>query len=466
MPATTGETPPGDVEGVAPRAPEDGAQELAAGGPAGRNLPRAVVVLLGGAGLVVLLAGVQALQSLIGPAFLAFTLVLIITPAQQWLLRHRVPGVLVITASIVVLYAVILGLLAALALSIAALIRVLPTYVGQFESYYQDALDQLDRIGVSGQLISQAVEQVSPASVFGVATTFLQQLLNGVTSVTTVVVLLAVIVLFLVVDALSAPQRVAAAARSHEPLMEAMVAFTAGVRRYWLVTTVFGAVVAALDVVALLVIGVPLALTWGVLAFITNYIPNVGFVLGLVPPALIAVLDGGLADGILVVVVYSVLNVVIQTIIQPRFTGDAVGLTATVAFLSLLFWSVVLGPLGALLAIPATSFAKAVLVDADPSARWLNAFVAADPEGTLDPPREPRRRTVAARRGRRSSANTVPAAGAPRDESDTEHTDHTDDTDVEGPTDLAGGDGGANGGGAGTTTSPGSEEAGAGRRPA
>ncbi len=367
-------------------------------GPGG-GLPRSVVVLIGGAALVVVLAGVQQMQSLIGPAFLAFTLVLIITPAQQWLLRRRVPGFLVITGSVVVLYAVILGLLAALALSIAALIKVLPSYVGTFEAYFQDAQDQLERIGVSGQLISQAASQVSPSSIFGFATSFLQSLLGGLTSVTTVVVLLAVIVLFLVVDALSSPQRLEAARQSHGPLMEAMLGFTAGVRRYWLITTVFGAVVAVLDVAALLIIGVPLALTWGLLAFITNYIPNVGFVLGLVPPALIAVLEGGLTDGILVVVVYSVLNVVIQTIIQPRFTGDAVGLTATVAFLSLLFWAVVLGPLGALLAIPATSFVKAVLVDADPSARWINSFVASDYAEAPDQQRGRRRRSGADARG-------------------------------------------------------------------
>ncbi len=388
-----------DALGGEDRTPRDGAvqdqavQDQPARAGSGGGLPRSVVVLIGGAALVVVLAGVQQMQGLIGPAFLAFTLVLIITPAQQWLLRRRVPGFLVITGSVVVLYAVILGLLAALALSIAALIGVLPTYVDQFQTYYDDALAQLERIGVSGQLISQTVSQVSPSSLFDFATTFLQSLLSGLTSVTTVVVLLAVIVLFLVVDALSSPQRVDAARQFHGPLMEAMLGFTAGVRRYWLVTTVFGAIVAALDVAALLVIGVPLALTWGLLAFITNYIPNVGFVLGLVPPTLIAVLEGGPTDGILVVVVYSVLNVVIQTVIQPRFTGDAVGLTATVAFLSLLFWAVVLGPLGALLAIPATSFVKAVLVDADPSARWINAFVASDYARAPEPQRGRRRRS-------------------------------------------------------------------------
>ena len=93
------------------------------------------------------------------------------------------------------------------------------------------------------------------------------------------------------------------------------------------------------------------------------------------------------------VTTYYELNVVVQTIIQPRFTGDAVGLTSTAAFLSLIFWAFVLGPLGALLAIPMTSFVKAVLVDADPRARWVNAVVASSPARAMRAPtlRLPRR---------------------------------------------------------------------------
>jgi predicted PurR-regulated permease PerM len=47
---------------------------------------------------------------------------------------------------------------------------------------------------------------------------------------------------------------------------------------------VFGLIVAVLDSVALALLGIPLAITWGLLAFITNYIPNVGFIIGVVPP--------------------------------------------------------------------------------------------------------------------------------------------------------------------------------------
>jgi hypothetical protein len=65
--------------------------------------------------------------------------------------------------------------------------------------------------------------------------------------------------------------------------------------------------------------------------------------------------------------------------IQPRFTGDAVGISATVAFVSLIFWAYVLGTLGALLAVPATLFLRSVLLDNSVPASWVNALVSAAP---------------------------------------------------------------------------------------
>jgi predicted PurR-regulated permease PerM len=146
------------------------------------------------------------------------------------------------------------------------------------------------------------------------------------------------------------------------------------------VTTVFGLIVAIIDVVALLIIGVPLALTWGVLALVTNYIPNIGFILGLIPPTLIALLEDGWGAAIAVIASYSAVNVVIQTLIQPRFTGDAVGITSTVAFLSLIIWAFILGPLGALLAVPATLLVKSLLVDHADRGRWMGALLNSTPD--------------------------------------------------------------------------------------
>jgi predicted PurR-regulated permease PerM len=131
---------------------------------------------------------------------------------------------------------------------------------------------------------------------------------------------------------------------------------------------------------------VPLPWLWGLLSFITNYIPNVGFVLGLLPPALLALLQGGVRQAVLVIVAYSVINAMIQSLLQPKFVGDAVGLSVTLTFLSLVFWTFVIGPLGALLAVPLSLFAKALLVDADPDSRWLDPLIAPSRQGTGDGP--------------------------------------------------------------------------------
>ena len=90
---------------------------------------------------------------------------------------------------------------------------------------------------------------------------------------------------------------------------------------------------------------------------------------GVIPPALIALLDSGPGLMIAVIVVYSVINFLIQSVIQPRVVGDTVGLSPILTFLSLVFWTWVIGPLGALLAVPLTLLTRALLVEADPGAR-------------------------------------------------------------------------------------------------
>ena len=155
--------------------------------------------------------------------------------------------------------------------------------------------------------------------------------------------------------------------------------FARGTRSYLGVSAVFGLIVAVVDVIVLELMGVPGAFVWGVLAFVTNFIPNIGFVIGVVPPAVIALLDGGPGLMIAVIVMYSVVNFVIQSVIQPRFVGNAVGLSTSLTFISLIFWAWVLGPLGALLAVPMSLFFKAVLVEADPKARWMDPLISGHP---------------------------------------------------------------------------------------
>ena len=75
----------------------------------------------------------------------------------------------------------------------------------------------------------------------------------------------------------------------------------------------------------------------------------------------------------MVIVAYSVINFILQSVIQPKILADAVNLSLTLTFLSMVFWTFVIGPIGALLAVPLTLLAKALLLDADPTTRWISA---------------------------------------------------------------------------------------------
>jgi AI-2 transport protein TqsA len=80
---------------------------------------------------------------------------------------------------------------------------------------------------------------------------------------------------------------------------------------------------------------------------------------------------GGWPLALAVVAVYCVVNVVLQVLVQPKFVADAVNLSLTLSFVSVVFWTFVIGPLGAILAIPLTLLVRALLLEGDPHSGWL-----------------------------------------------------------------------------------------------
>jgi AI-2 transport protein TqsA len=351
-------------------------------------VPRFVVIALGLAALAYFLTFVQGLQEIIAPVFLGLNLMIVAYPLQRWL-AAKIQRHVAAALTLVLVLLVIVAFFGATGWAVTELLRALPRYNEEFSEMWQRTLSGLAAFGVSESSLTNQLNGLNASSVVS----YLTPLVANVSSVALALVTVITAVFFLSMDSTSIERRLEAVRGSHPQVSGALRSFSHGVRRYWVVATVFGVIVALLDVVALAIIGVPLIWAWGVLAFLTNYIPNIGFVIGLVPPALLALLDGGVGPAIAVVAAYSLLNFSIQSIVQPKFTGESVGVTPTVSFLSLLFWYWVLGWLGALLALPATLLLKALLVDADPRARWINALVS-----SKRPPAPPRGRKARAAR--------------------------------------------------------------------
>jgi predicted PurR-regulated permease PerM len=348
------------------------------------GVPRALVILIGAASMVVILAGVRQVAWLIGPVFLALVIVITANPVQMWLRRHGWPRWLAAAALMVVVYVVLLGLFAVVVVSIAELATVLPQYVSQANSAVQKAVNTLGGAGVGRDQLRDVASSLDVSKLVSLA----KGLVGAIGGVVTNVFFLLALLLFLSVEATWAEERFASIARDRPWITGALQRFAGGTRSYMLVTTVFGFIVAVLDTVALYIIGVPGAILWGLLAFVTNYIPNIGFIIGVVPPALLALLVGGWVKAVIVVVVYCALNFVVQSLIQPQFVAGSVGLSTIVTVLALVFWAWLLGPLGAILAVPATLLCKALFVDIDPKAGWADALLSQPPKPGRKPPLE------------------------------------------------------------------------------
>ncbi|MFL6152605.1 MAG: AI-2E family transporter [Ornithinibacter sp.] len=331
------------------------------------GLPRLAMVAIVGGSLVLVLAGARETAGIIGPAFLALVLTITVHPVRRALVRRNVPEWVVALAVVLSVYFLLFSVSIALVVSAGRLAALLPQYEDEFTKYTADISTWLASLGVTKDQATSVGRSIDPSSVVGV----IGDAFRAVLSVLSNFFFVITVALMMAFDTGGVERVMGVVRRTRPHLVDAMVSFAHGTRVYMGVAAGFGFIVAVIDGIALYAMGVPGAFIWAVLAFVTNFIPNIGFVIGVIPPAIIGLLEGGPALMAGVIVVYSVINVVIQSVIQPRYVGDAVGLSPTITLLSLIFWAWALGALGALLAVPFSLFLRAMLVEADPTTHWV-----------------------------------------------------------------------------------------------
>lgn len=336
-------------------------------------MPRALVILVGTAAVVVTVAGIRTVAWLVTPVLLALVIVIVISPAHRWLRRVGLPGWSATLLLVLLVYGTVVTFAAVMFVSVAQLAALVPRYAERMTGIVSDVTNLLTRFGVAPAQVRDAVSGLD----LGKVLPYIGSIVRDLTGLTTNLVFLLALLMFLSIETSGVDVRLAEIARTRPRAAFALRSFTARTRRYIVVTTVFGLVIAVLDGIALALLGIPLAVLWGLLSFVTNYIPNIGFLMGLIPPAGLGLLSGGWRLMFVVILIYWAVNFVAQSLVQPRYVGDSVGLSAVMTFVSLVFWAWVLGPLGALLAIPATLLVTALLVDIDPRADWAAALLRA-----------------------------------------------------------------------------------------
>jgi len=124
----------------------------------------------------------------------------------------------------------------------------------------------------------------------------------------------------------------------------------------------------------LMYIGVSYPFLWGVLAFLLNYIPNIGSIIAAIPPTLLALIQFGTPEAISVAVGFLFINLIAGNVIEPKFMGKGLGLSTLVVFLSLLFWGWIFGPVGMLLSVPLTITVK-IAVESNENLKWMGIIL-------------------------------------------------------------------------------------------
>ena len=346
-------------------------------------------MIVGVIGVIILGTGIRGAAGIVAPTMLSLVLTIAVLPVGAWARRHGWPSWLATLLALVAAYAILLVLLVGTIICLVKLVDLLPQYTKDAQNLTDQFHDWLSGLGLGTETTSDALKKVQPGNVADLLAGVLSAILGALGGL----FFLVTVMFFFVVAVRGFGARMAWLRISKPQLAAALAKFVNGTQKYLVVTALFGAIVGVLDSAALWLIGVPLPLAWGFFSFITNLIPNIGFVIGIIPPSLLALLDGGWQEMLLVIVAYSVLNVTIQTFIQPRFVGNSVGLSAEMTYMSLVVWAFLLGPLGALLAVPMTLLLRAFFIDADPRAAWAAPLIDAQveyPDAEPEPDSDPR----------------------------------------------------------------------------
>ncbi|MBN1628217.1 MAG: AI-2E family transporter [Thermoleophilia bacterium] len=318
-------------------------------------------------GVVVGLAlGIRATRGVTAPILLGLVVVIGASPLVAMLTKRRVPPVLAYIVSLLVIVIVIIALLFLMSYMIFLTRDLLPQIQDQLATLQQDLVETLAGWGID---ISGVIEEqiLKPENVVGWVSAALSALYGALKSVSLIVFIVA----YMLVEVSGFRKRFYQAIGEDRPVLRRWLIWTRDTRSYLWITTVLAVVVAILNFVLLWALGVPHPFTWAFLSFVMSYIPNVGFLIALVPPLTLAVLQRSWGMVIGVLVGYIVINFVSDNIFKPRFLKTGMDLPAAVSFLSLLIWGFVLGPIGALLAVPMTMMVRTVLLEGSPETEPL-----------------------------------------------------------------------------------------------
>jgi len=329
--------------------------------------------MISAAAVIILIFGMQAAKVLLVPLLLAIFLALITVRPMLWMQKRGVPsvaGALIIVTAMMFLLAIVAAIVGS---SVAEFTAALPTYQERLDVVVKKIITFVAE-RVDGDLSVESLgERLDPGWAMGLVAS----ILNSVGDVLTNVFLIFFTMVFILLEASTIPTKIAAAFGKGADEFERPRIFLDNLGRYLGIKTVVSIATGLLIGILTWTIGLDFPLLWGMLAFLLNYVPNIGSIIAAVPAVLMAMLQLGAGEAMAVAVSFLGVNMLFGNIIEPRLLGHGVGISPLVVFIGLVFWGWVFGPVGMLLSVPLTMALKMGL-ERDERTRWIALFLGSE----------------------------------------------------------------------------------------
>ncbi len=318
------------------------------------------------AGVALLLALLRESSAIVVPFLLSlFIAIIAATPLQK--LKQRGLSTLL---SVVIVIAVVLIVMVLIAMmlgnSATQFNAALPVYEARLDELANQGLGYLtakgiefDKVGIMRALDASAI------------LSFTNTLISGIGDALSNIFLIVFIVIFMLIEASGFSRKLAILdGEDGNTILAGAAELVQSVNRYVAAKAVVSLATGTLIWISLEFVGLDFAPLWGFLAFVLNFIPNIGSVLAAVPAVLLAMLQLDLTAVLVVIAIYVVINTVIGNLIEPAIMGQRVGLSVLAVFLSLIFWGWMFGPIGMLLSVPLSMVVK-FAAHSNPQTRWF-----------------------------------------------------------------------------------------------
>jgi len=324
---------------------------------------RAIIIT---AALVIIIAGMKQSVSLLVPFLLSIFIAVISFPLMSRLQEKGLPKGVAIALVMSLVVFVGIGLTVLIGQSLTDFSHALPGYQQRISVEWGELIQWLNDHGIAvGESLKKVID---PAAAMGL----ISSILKGFGNVMANSFLIVLTVVFILMETAGLADKTLAQDETQSVSGDKSFSqvFVEKLRDYMSIKTIISMMTGLIIAIAMWIIGVDYPVLWGVLAFMLNFVPNIGSIIAAVPAVLLAMVQLGLPSALVVAAVYVAVNVLIGNIVEPRFMGKGLGLSTLVVFVSLVFWGWVLGPVGMLLSVPLTITVKLAL-DSKPETQWL-----------------------------------------------------------------------------------------------